>query len=353
MNRSPPPRSKDRHAGFSLVELMVVVTISLLIILALTALFTNNSVARREIENSGQQIENGRYAMELIRSDVRLAGYYSGFVPSWSGITWSLPTNPCDPTFANLGWDASASTIPVPVSGFEGHDTAIAGLSPQCISNRVPNSDVLVVRRTSTTALTPPPTATNTPYVQVSQQSAGCASTEAAYVFDIVKSPNPFTLHQKDCSATAAVRQYLVHVYYVSTCDDCTANDDIPTLKRVELSAGSMVTTSLAQGINDFRVEYGIDSGNDGFPDLYRKCGASSTYTGPCTVTDWSNVAMLKVYLLTRNNDPSPGYIDTKVYDMGLSGALPAFGAAAQTYRHHVYSAPIRLTNVSEPREIP
>ncbi len=211
--------------------------------------------------------------MELIRDDVRLAGYYGEFVPPAGGVSWQLPANPCDPTLANLGWNATGTNVPVAISGFEGHDAAIAALSPQCISNRVPNSDVLVVRRTSTTSSAPPPTAANTPFLQVSLQSALCTTRKRRSSFDIPHSPSSFTLHQKDCTAASLVRQYLVHIYYVSTCDDCTPNDGIPTLKRVELGAGSMATTSLAQGIADFRVEYGLDTGNDGFPDTYKKCG--------------------------------------------------------------------------------
>jgi len=342
-----------RAAGFTLIELMIGTTLTLVVILALAALFTNNSMARREIDNAGQQVENGRYAMQLIRDDVRLAGYYGEFIAPWNGITWQLPANPCDPTLANLGWNAATKQIPVPISGFEGHDPAIAALSPQCIANRVPNSDVLVVRRVSTTASAPPPATANTPFLQVSLQTPLCPSAEAAFVFDVVRSPSPFTLRRKDCATAASVRQYFVHLYYISTCDDCTNNDHIPTLKRVELGAGTMATVSLAQGIADMRVDYGLDTGNDGAPDVYRKCGASSTYTGPCSATDWANVMTVKVHLLTRNLEATPGYLDSKSYEMGLAGALPAFGDLERRYKHHVYASPIRVIGPSEQREIP
>jgi type IV pilus assembly protein PilW len=347
------PAGIARPTGYSLIELMVAVTVTLLVVLGLTALFTNNSMARREIDAAGQQIENGRYTMELLRDDVRLAGYYGEFVPSYRGVTWQLPPNPCDPTLANLGWNATGTVTPVPISGFEGHDAAIAELSPQCIANRVPNSDVLVIRRTSTTASAPPPVAPNIPFLQVSLQSSKCTTTEAAFVLDVPKSPSPFTLKQRDCSTATLVRQYLVHVYYVATCDSCSPSDGIPTLKRVELAAGSMATTSLAQGIADMRVDYGLDTDNDGFPDTYRKCGASSTYGGPCTASDWANVMAVKVHLLTRNLEATPGYTDRNTYTMGLAGTLPAFGDADRSYRHHLYTTPIRIIGQSDLRELP
>ncbi len=346
-------RRKPRARGFSIVELLVAITLVLLLAVAVTSLLTNNSAARREIDNTAQQNENGRYAMELVRDDVRLAGYYGEFVPPFAAVTWELPANPCDSTLAKLGWSAIGLKVPVPISGFESHDPAIDALSPQCINHRAANSDILVVRRAATSMLTPPPTASNTPYLQVSLQMPFCASAEPLFVLDIPQTPDAFTLHQRDCVTPAVVRRYLVHIYYVSTCDICAANDGIPTLKRVELDGGGMTTSSLAQGITDFRVDYGLDTNYDGFADVYRKCGASSTYSGPCTAIDWANVTAVKVYLLARNVAPTPGYVDSKTYDMGLSGALPAFGDADKSYKRHLYSAPIRVMGPSDQRELP
>jgi len=346
------PRRAHRVAGFSLIELMVAAAVTVFVILAVTALFTNNSMARKEIDSAGQQIENGRYAMELLRDDVRLAGYYGEFVAPFTGVNWQLPANPCDPTLANMGWNADGTRVPVGVSGFEGHDAAIAALSPQCIANRIPGSDVLVVRRVGTNSLTAP-AAASTPYLQVSLQSSLCTSTENTFVLDIIRSPSPFTLHKRDCAAAAVVRPYVVHIYYISSCDDCAAADGIPTLKRVELNGSSMTTASLAQGIADMRVDYGLDTNNDGFPDVYKKCGADATYTGPCAAADWANVMAVKIYLLTRNLETTPGYTDTKAYDMGLAGTLPAFSTAERAYKHHIYSSPIRLIGMADVRETP
>jgi type IV pilus assembly protein PilW len=340
-------------AGFSLIELMVALTVTVFMILAVTALFTNNSMARKEIDSAGQQIENGRYAMELLRDDVRLAGYYGEFVAPFTGVSWQLPANPCDPTLANLGWNSDGTLVPVGISGFEGHDAAIAALSPQCIANRVAGSDVLVVRRVGTNALAAP-AAAGTPYLQVSLQSTLCTSSEAAFAFDVIRSPNPFALHKRDCASAAVVRPYVVHIYYVASCDDCAAADGIPTLKRVELAGNRMTEpVSLAQGIADMRVDYGMDTNNDGFPDEYKKCGADATHTGPCTAADWANAMAVKVYLLTRNLENTPGYDDAKTYSMGLAGTLPALGATERKFKHHVYSSPIRLVSMSNVRETP
>ena len=147
-----------------------------------------------------------------------------------------------------------------------------------------------------------------------------------------------------ESDSLSLVRQYLVHIYYVSTCDDCSPTIGMPTLKRVELGAGSMATTSLAQGIADFRVEYGLDTGNDGSPDTYKKCGDSGAYTGPCTAADWANVMTVKAYLLTRNMEATQGYADSKAYAMGLSGTT----ARLRRDRKNVQAPCLR---VADPRD--
>ena len=107
---------------------------------------------------------------------------------------------------ANLGWNPTGTNVPVAISGYEGHDPAIAALSPQCIANRVAGSDVLVVRRAATSSMAPPPSAANTPYLQVSLQTPLCPTVEAQFVLGVVGSPSPFTLHKRDC-ATASHRR--------------------------------------------------------------------------------------------------------------------------------------------------
>ena len=47
-------------AGFSLVEMMVAMTIGVLILLAVSEVFINNNRSFTELEKTSRQIENGR-----------------------------------------------------------------------------------------------------------------------------------------------------------------------------------------------------------------------------------------------------------------------------------------------------
>src|SRR4051812_107713 len=94
---------RNRQYGVSLIELMIGVTLGLLIITGLTAVFVNSSRARAETEKTSQQIENGRYAAQLLIDELQLAGYYGEMKPT----TVVAPTpatmpDPCSITTADL-----------------------------------------------------------------------------------------------------------------------------------------------------------------------------------------------------------------------------------------------------------
>ena len=68
-------KSCKRIAGTSLVELMVALAIGAIILAALAAVFFASSLSRRETDRGARQIENGRYAIQLLASELKLSGY--------------------------------------------------------------------------------------------------------------------------------------------------------------------------------------------------------------------------------------------------------------------------------------
>src|SRR5690348_11164009 len=76
----PNLQSASRRArGFSLVELMVSLTIGLLLLTALAVIFSNSSRMQKEVTLAAQQIENGRYAIDLVSEDLHHAGFWGYF----------------------------------------------------------------------------------------------------------------------------------------------------------------------------------------------------------------------------------------------------------------------------------
>src|SRR6266853_1707867 len=84
--------------GFSLIELMIAMTIGLLILAGLVTLFVNTSQSQQALQRSAQQIENGRYAMDVLIQDLHHAGYYGRYSAYSDGTTLPDPCITGNPT---------------------------------------------------------------------------------------------------------------------------------------------------------------------------------------------------------------------------------------------------------------
>ena len=158
-------------------------------------------------------------------------------------------------------------------------------------------------------------------------------------------------------NVAAPIRHMITHIYYVSPCSSrsgsggttCASTDDggspIPTLYRLELSktasGTAFVDYPLVEGIQSFQVDYGLDSDADGSPN-------SAYSTDPGATSNWQNLMAVRMYVLARNTMISPGYLDTKTYNLGSTAI-----AGSGSYRRHVYDTLVRLKNPSERREAP
>lgn len=347
MSKHPVCILSDRGAGrsqrgLSIVEMMIAITLSLLLLAGLTGLLVQQNGAHAEIERAGKMIENGRYAMTVLRDDVQIAGFYGQYNGSFTSPA-TLP-DPCATDPASI--DAS---LALPIQGYDAPSSVPSPLS-NCLpdANHVPGTDILVVRRVDTTE-TPTPLGSVVPgqiYIQ---------ATPIAKVTGSGSDTSVFTLMDKSGTASADLRAYVEHIYFISPCNvpaagatTCTASADgghpVPTLKRLELTASSGTTTftvaPLAEGIQNLQIDYGIDSNGDGSP-------AVPFITAPA-LTDWPKVMAVQISLLARNTTLSAGYVDAKTYNLGAAGSVGPFTDA---YKRHVYTATVRLVNPSGQKE--
>ncbi|TXT23420.1 MAG: type IV pilus assembly protein PilW [Gallionellaceae bacterium] len=310
------------QTGLSLVELMISLTIGLVLLAGITTLIVQQSGARREMEKSGRQIENGRYAMEILRGDIEHAGFYGEYATPGNAI-YQTP-DPCETTINLQGWDPPASVVvPVPIQGVAAAEATPAGCAAT-IADRQPDTAMLTVRRTASATIDPADVvaASGVTYLQVSRCDADTQQTQLAQA--------AFTLRLKDCATPAPLRGYIVRTYYVSTG---------ATLKMAEFANGILKTESLVDGIENMQFEYGIDTTDDGAPD---------SYTAAPTAAQWENVMAVRVYLLARNNETTAGYTDAKIYNLGAAASAVAPGGA---FKRHVYTQVVRATNPSGRRE--
>ena len=64
----------------------------------------------------------------------------------------------------------------------------------------------------------------------------------------------------------------------------------------------------------------------------------------------WGDVMALKIHLLARNNESSPGYVDSKTYTLGTDGAASA-PVAGTAFKRRVFSQMVRLVNPGSRRD--
>jgi type IV pilus assembly protein PilW len=347
---SNPPR---RMSGLSLIELMVAIALGLIILAGLITVFVNSSAARNEVERTGRQIENGRYAVDILTDDLRLAGFFGEMNPITANETFSIPVpsampDPCSTTPADWG--------PALYVHLQGYNASNGSLSCMPASYKA-GTDVLVVRRVRACAAGVggcEAVDADKPYLQVSLCST--ESPVTPYVLDL-GSVSP-TLKLKDCSTLAGQRQYLVNIYFISTdngtgAGPCPGNPEcVPTLKRLEFAAdGTFAETTLVEGIEQINIEYGIDTNDDGVPDAYTTDPTNyPTGCSPCaSVTNWRNVMTARFFVLARNIDVSPGYTDNKTYTLGST----VVGPFNDGYRRHIYASLVRITNPAGRRDTP
>ncbi len=138
LTRGPRHRYRQprRRRGFSIVELMVAMAISLLLLSGVIAIFISSKSSYEINQRVSRIQENGRFALDAIMTDLRA----SGFVGCARQPTY-LSTSLND--YTALQWDFLAG----PVTGFQatGTDTWEPAMDTS-IPSPLSGTDVLVVR---------------------------------------------------------------------------------------------------------------------------------------------------------------------------------------------------------------
>lgn len=417
--------------GFTLVELMISMVLGLLIILALITMLINVNRNNSELSSNNRLIENGRIALQLMATDVSHAGYWGGHVPQFDDLTGSTTVAPADvpTTYTSPGgtvvpavpdpcvWSTMAADAdPVVLATYKTNLVGIAvqgtdipaGMpaTPQCttvITNPQPSTDVLVVRNVepclvgSGTEDCSDTRAHASPHLYF--QPSRCGTDASRFVLDTAG----FNLRAGNCTDAAPIRRFSSSLYYIRDYA-ATLGDGIPTLVRARFGVNGTTTggnppqflaaQALVEGVESFRVEYGIDNVSDtgavvdlaalgatpcwwsasvdlsttpcpatanvlntpmnrgnGLPDTYVRC----TQAAPCTADQLVNATVVKLYVLVRAEKKTPGHVDTKQYCLASSCSLAAdyMGPFNDGYKRHLFTQTIRLNNIASRRETP
>lgn len=312
-------QNRQRTGGFSLIELLVALTISALLIVGAVNMYSQSRGTYRASEEVARLQETARYAMSFIESDLRMANFWGlNSRPDYID-TAGLTINAC-----STGW---ATDVNRPLQGFNGNK----GLA--CIADDdFLGGDVFVIRRAAnereTGALTE-----NAVYVQTSRiqgtlfiAPASCSATDQSCL------PSGYLPPQSE------THRLLVHGYYVSP--DSTGRIGTPSLRRVRLIAGGSAPAAQAEeiipGIEDMQVEFGVDTDFN---------ATAEYYVSPNLVPATARVVSARVWLRVRSDQPDFTFEDGRTYQYAGETYTPGVTGDANRYRRLLVSKTIQLRN--------
>jgi type IV pilus assembly protein PilW len=280
-------------SGFSLIELIVSLSLGLFLI----AIMINSTSAifrsGRSIEQAGEVAETGRYLSDLLTTELRLAGFFGQLSYRFDSSA-VLPDICAGPTAAGLN-----NAMAFPIQGMSnvpagqrlcGGDLLLAG------------SDVLLMRRADTRALVAGSKLTPTQhYIQAIGDS---------FVVATGAEQSNFNLSQADGLTAAPIRAWHQTIYYVSADKN---------FKRRRFYRGALSPSEpLAEGVDDFQLVYGIDK-----PSVGNGQNQQPTFVhSPGSKDGWANTIAVEFYLLVSNTGKSSAIAEQKSYSYADKSGL-------------------------------
>jgi type IV pilus assembly protein PilW len=362
-------------AGFTMVELMVSMTISLVLLGGALSILYSSKLTSAQNEHMARIQEAGRTAFELIMRDARAAGFV-GCARAQVDNSTTPPTSTFSNglTSATLLWNFAQS-----VQGFEATSATVwtPALDAAIPASPVPQggSDVLVLRtaqpdaplfrtnvaanpvsadlsvdRDPTQGLTGP-YAFPIPVVVTDCQfqtvvmatgftgTAGTATIQhgtggAGVTNTSANLPHAFT-------AGAIVQPVQTVVYYIASCTaavTAACPGGVATPPALWQIVGSKAPQELIQGVESLQVKYGVDTNSDLLADQYVTAD---------NVTNWGSVVSINISVLVRSVDEWGTTKDTRTYH--LLGGAAAGGADIGPFNDRrqraVYTTAITLRN--------
>jgi type IV pilus assembly protein PilW len=310
-------------AGFSIVEMMLSITIGLVIVAALIGVLTSNSRSSKTNDRTAELQSNGRYALDHLKRELRHAGYrgYTPKAPESAGWTTPTITNECG-TAGSFVKNIRQGVWGRNDNNGDSTDNPFAG---NCISGATAaktfrRGDVLVIRRASGTPTLAADAVASTIYLRSSYSGVGVLQGSALPA--AVAGTENFALQ--------------VYVYYIGS-DDNDAT--VPALRRVALSDTAMADEMVVSGIEQMQFEYGVTN-TDGTTQYFTANNISGSHSATGS-TDWDKVSSVRIWLLARNSKAESGYSNTNTYS--LSNRI--YGPVNDNFRRQVFTTVVQLRN--------
>lgn len=330
----PRPRSSPTATmfGFTLVELMVAVTIGLIILGAVAQIFATSSATYNVQEDLARAQESGRFAVDFLKRDLRMAGY-AGCV----NVTQAQNPDAAFTVNNRLNGTNFATNFggQQHIAGFDYvSGTTWSPLLPANVfaAGEVrPETDVVAIRLGDTRGFRLENDMANPTAALDIQDFNGLEQDDIVMLtdcngIDIFQVSNVITPGNNDNIAHAAsgipgntdanlsqaytddaqLMKLWTRLYYIGT-----GSNGGPALFRKDLVKGNegpgVAGQELVEGVESMHIVYGEDTTLDGSADIYRL---------PANITDISRVASVRISLLVRTLTERGAESDQQTYDL-------------------------------------
>jgi len=318
---------KKYQAGFSVVELMIAMLLSMSLAGAIIAVFVNNSYSFQQDENIGRMQDDARHALREIAFDLSMAGHYADLhVPSSVSYDGGLTIGQdCGPA-AEANWMYRAIETgtgnSLSLMAIDNATNATAAAAHSCFvgGELLDGTDVVSIKR-------------------VAGAEATALSADGAYLrtngtVGVMFSGVAPTAPPVVVAAPRADWVFRPSIYYIRQFANAPG-DNIPTLCRKALRGAGpgMTTECLATGIENLQIEYGIDTTENGQPNVW--------LTGP-SLAQMQFVVTARIFLIARTTEIDTRYVNTKTYSISNAPDL----VPGDSFHRRVFSTSVSIQNI-------
>jgi type IV pilus assembly protein PilW len=295
--------------GLTIVELMVALVIGLLITGTAAALFLQGSRTHAEDDRYARMLENGRFALDLLAEDLRMADFWGEMlVPGLITNNVGAAGPDCG---MNLFNGAARLFYNNNHAGMTSNTFNVAGCA--AVTGTIDaGTDVLGFKRAAGTATT-----SAKPLPAPNDQVVYLRTNGTTGSFENSGTPGA---GQNDW-------EYWPRLYFIRNNQLCRADISGNQLGAVAADG------CLADDVQDLHIQFGIDTDGD---------GVANQYLSNPTLAQLGTAVLARVFLLMRATDPDRNYTDQKTYQLGDT---PPLGPFADNFYRKVLSTTVSLRN--------
>ena len=335
---APANRVPGQQRGLTLIELMLSVTLGFLISAVVLSLYVNTSRSLAQNERYAWMQENARFTLKTLSEDLAMADFWGRVIAT--DVVSSNVAPPMGDCGADIDVFNGDTAILVNNYHVDPPSTQFAPCAALATAMK-PNTDLLVLKRvegsyTASTFVDSADVDSDSDTTEILTLGASELVDEDVYLrttgssgtfIDDASSSNAPGTSQSDW-------RYIPRVYFVRDYYEAAA-DQIPSLCRLAISgAGLTITECIAEGIEDFHVQFGIDTDRNAVANMY---------TSTPTLSEMESAVSARVYLLARSIDADPYFSNDTQYLLGDS-IVPA---ANDGFYRRVYSTTVSLRNTA------